>query len=72
MLVWRVLTVMCCFLCRFTEARLADMHALNELDTKAYSFFRWGSAAVSCKQKASVCNWWRGGLYHLLSVRKVM
>jgi 2-polyprenyl-6-methoxyphenol hydroxylase-like FAD-dependent oxidoreductase len=25
---------------RFNEARLADMHALNELDTKAYSFFR--------------------------------
>lgn len=29
--------------CRFTAARLADMHALNELDTKAYSFFRWGA-----------------------------
>eukprot|EP00879_Flechtneria_rotunda_P010233 GHRR01010699.1.p1 GENE.GHRR01010699.1~~GHRR01010699.1.p1 ORF type:complete len:574 (+),score=201.61 GHRR01010699.1:88-1722(+) len=25
---------------RFTAARLADMHALNELDAKAYSFFR--------------------------------
>ena len=25
---------------RFTDARLADMHALNELDAKAYSFFR--------------------------------
>jgi 2-polyprenyl-6-methoxyphenol hydroxylase-like FAD-dependent oxidoreductase len=25
---------------RFTSARLADMHALNELDAKAYSFFR--------------------------------
>lgn len=24
----------------FTAARLADMHALNELDAKAYSFFR--------------------------------
>lgn len=24
----------------FTSARLADMHALNELDAKAYSFFR--------------------------------
>lgn len=30
--------------CRFTAARLADMHALNELDTKAYSFFRWAAA----------------------------
>jgi kynurenine 3-monooxygenase len=25
---------------RFTAARLSDMHALNELDAKAYSFFR--------------------------------
>lgn len=25
---------------RFTAARLEDMHALNELDAKAYSFFR--------------------------------
>jgi hypothetical protein len=39
-------TAMLCFLCRFTDARLADMHALNELDTKAYSFFRWGAVFV--------------------------
>lgn len=39
-------TAMLCLLCRFTDARLADMHALNELDTKAYSFFRWGAVLV--------------------------
>eukprot|EP00882_Tetradesmus_deserticola_P014896 GHRQ01015851.1.p1 GENE.GHRQ01015851.1~~GHRQ01015851.1.p1 ORF type:complete len:105 (+),score=32.68 GHRQ01015851.1:1606-1920(+) len=27
---------------RFSASRLADMHALNELDAKAYSFFRCG------------------------------
>jgi 2-polyprenyl-6-methoxyphenol hydroxylase-like FAD-dependent oxidoreductase len=34
---------------RFTAARLADMHALNELDAKAYSFFRCGQRrCVAC------------------------
>jgi 2-polyprenyl-6-methoxyphenol hydroxylase-like FAD-dependent oxidoreductase len=45
---------------RFTSARLADMHALNELDAKAYSFFRcaqWHCVVVVSSCKPCFLNW---------------